>query len=80
MSKFSTLFVVVLLLSFTLSYSARPEPVFHSDTLVNAQHEIEAQQVEVVDESCDGVGEEECLTRRTLAAHTDYIYTQKQKP
>lgn len=32
------------------------------------------------EESCEGVGEDECLMRRTLAAHTDYIYTQKQKP
>jgi len=23
---------------------------------------------------------EECLMRRTLAAHVDYIYTQKNKP
>ncbi|KAH1202424.1 Phytosulfokine protein [Glycine max] len=33
--------------------------------------------VEAVDESCEGVGEDECLMRRTLAAHVDYIYTQK---
>lgn len=32
------------------------------------------------EESCEGVGEEECLKRRTLAAHLDYIYTQKHKP
>ncbi|KAK8941276.1 Phytosulfokine [Platanthera zijinensis] len=30
-----------------------------------------------VDLSCDGVGEDECLMRRTLAAHIDYIYTQQ---
>lgn len=33
-----------------------------------------------VDESCEGAGEEECLMRRTLAAHVDYIYTQKHNP
>ena len=33
-----------------------------------------------VAESCEGLGEEECLMRRTLAAHVDYIYTQKHKP
>ena len=33
-----------------------------------------------VEETCDGIGEEECLMRRTLVAHTDYIYTQKHKP
>ncbi|KAF3319767.1 phytosulfokines-like protein [Carex littledalei] len=26
--------------------------------------------------ACEGIGEDECLTRRTLVAHTDYIYTQ----
>ncbi|CAN0917774.1 Phytosulfokines 3 [Linum grandiflorum] len=26
---------------------------------------------------CVGLGEEDCLNRRTLAAHLDYIYTQK---
>lgn len=39
----------------------------------------EAEKV-MVEESCEGVGEDECLQRRTLAAHTDYIYTQKHKP
>lgn len=31
-----------------------------------------------VEEQCggEGEGEEECLMRRTLVAHTDYIYTQ----
>ena len=33
-----------------------------------------------VEEACEGMDEEECLMRRTLAAHTDYIYTQKQNP
>lgn len=29
------------------------------------------------DESCEGIErEQECLTRRTLMAHLDYIYTQ----
>lgn len=32
------------------------------------------------DDDCDGEGEEDCLNRRTLAAHLDYIYTQKHKP
>lgn len=32
------------------------------------------------EENCDGEDKEECLIRRTLAAHIDYIYTQKQGP
>lgn len=36
-----------------------------------------AQKLEQGEENCEGVGEEECvLIRRTLVAHTDYIYTQ----
>jgi len=38
------------------------------------------QRVEAVDESCEGFGEDECLMKRTLAAHVDYIYTQQHKP
>ena len=41
---------------------------------------VEAERAEVVDENCEGLGEDECLMRRTLAAHIDYIYTQKEKP
>lgn len=34
-----------------------------------------------VEDKCEGVAEEEdCLMRRTLAAHVDYIYTQKTNP
>ena len=34
-----------------------------------------------VEEKCEeGLPEEDCLLRRTLIAHTDYIYTQKQNP
>ncbi|KAA8531543.1 hypothetical protein F0562_006252 [Nyssa sinensis] len=80
MAKVTALFMLVLL-CFTLSQAARPEPGLPKDTLVNTQHGVvEAQHLEVVDESCEGMGEEECLMRRTLAAHVDYIYTQKQKP
>lgn len=39
------------------------------------------QKLEQGDENCEGVGEEECfLIRRTLVAHTDYIYTQNHNP
>lgn len=40
---------------------------------------LEEEKIDM-EESCDGIGEEECLMRRTLVAHTDYIYTQKHKP
>ncbi|GMP27676.1 hypothetical protein CsSME_00003559 [Camellia sinensis var. sinensis] len=74
----TTLFILSLLLCYALSDAARPQPLPLQDTLVKTQHlGDETQQVEMVDESCEGVGEEECLMRRTLAAHVDYIYTQK---
>ncbi|KAI9124048.1 hypothetical protein K1719_005348 [Acacia pycnantha] len=51
---------------FSISLAARP---------------IKTQHKEINEgESCEGVGGEECLMRRTLAAHLDYIYTQKHKP
>ncbi|KAG5528338.1 hypothetical protein RHGRI_029118 [Rhododendron griersonianum] len=83
MSKFTTLLILALLLCSTLSCTARPEPLPLEGTLVKTQqrgdHETH-EHGEVGDESCVGVGEEECLMRRTLAAHVDYIYTQKQNP
>ncbi|TXG64065.1 hypothetical protein EZV62_011059 [Acer yangbiense] len=70
-SKVSALCIATLLLFFfTLSSAARPHPGSFSD-------DVEAEKVE---EKCEGVGEDECLMRRTLAAHVDYIYTQKTQP
>ncbi|KAJ0078064.1 hypothetical protein Patl1_37330 [Pistacia atlantica] len=81
-SKVNTLclIIVALLFFFTLTSAARPHPAFPDSSLTKNLHgevEVEAEKVE---ESCEGVGEEECLMRRTLAAHIDYIYTQKTKP
>ncbi|KAK6241208.1 hypothetical protein QUC31_015118 [Theobroma cacao] len=83
-SKVSAFCMIVFLLLFTLSCAAaaRPEPAAYSDhaTPIKTQHlDVEAEKVQVED-SCEGIEEEECLMRRTLAAHIDYIYTQKSKP
>ncbi|XP_052205860.1 phytosulfokines 3-like [Diospyros lotus] len=78
MAKATFLLMLALLLCCTLSYAGRREK-----TPAKTQHggvEDDHQHVEVAEESCEGVGEEECLMRRTLTAHVDYIYTQKQKP
>ncbi|KAF3439085.1 hypothetical protein FNV43_RR17360 [Rhamnella rubrinervis] len=78
MAKFTALFLVTLILCSTLSHAARSVPAFTGSLPTKLQHEgVEAEKAEAVEESCEGVGEEECLTRRTLAAHIDYIYTQK---
>ncbi|KAK2660103.1 hypothetical protein Ddye_006636 [Dipteronia dyeriana] len=75
MSKQITLFIVALLSISMFAYyaTARPEPGLsksHFEELDGAEKE----------ENCEGVGKEECLTRRTLSAHVDYIYTQKHHP
>ncbi|KAK7310760.1 hypothetical protein RJT34_08472 [Clitoria ternatea] len=71
MSNVATLFTLALLLSFNLIHASPPNP---SDNAVHSLH-----QAEIDDENCVE-GTDECLIRRTLAAHLDYIYTQKHKP
>ncbi|KAK9941781.1 hypothetical protein M0R45_007475 [Rubus argutus] len=82
--KLTTLCVVAALLLFlSLTSTAREMPSSPDVSTMKAQHQgLKDAEVEKVmaEESCEGVGEEECLMRRTLAAHIDYIYTQKTKP
>ncbi|KAJ4714686.1 phytosulfokines 3-like [Melia azedarach] len=77
--KVATLFVITLLLLSTLTFAARPEPAsVTNNSPANTQQGVDSESVDEI--ICEGIGEDECLTRRTLAAHTDYIYTQKHKP
>ncbi|MED6156874.1 hypothetical protein PIB30_018445 [Stylosanthes scabra] len=76
----ATLFFFFFLINFT--YASRPVPVA-SSPLISTQ----TQPPSVVEESfdleeyCEGVAnKDECLMRRTLEAHLDYIYTQKANP
>ncbi|MBA0728978.1 hypothetical protein Gotri_027275 [Gossypium trilobum] len=87
MAKLATFFFLTLLLVSTLSFAARSGPAFPNQSPTKTQAkgitvvETEVEQsTEAVEDSCQGVGEEECLMRRTLAAHVDYIYTQNHKP
>ncbi|GLT75364.1 hypothetical protein SLA2020_470950 [Shorea laevis] len=73
MAKPVILLMVALLLCSTLIYAARPEPAFSDDSPAKTHHEDD----QAVEESCEEVGEEECLVRRSLAVHLDYVYTQK---
>ncbi|CAL9749387.1 unnamed protein product, partial [Musa acuminata subsp. burmannicoides] len=73
MAKCVTFFVIAVLLSFSLGQAARHESVDPRNT---QQEGAEADGFERVDEGCGAANEEECLMRRTLVAHTDYIYTQ----
>ncbi|KAK7852953.1 phytosulfokines 3 [Quercus suber] len=79
---FDTLFMLSLVLcSTTLTYAARPGPKSNIDE-TTSQHEAARNSLEALIESCHlhGLSEDECLERRTLAAHLDYIYTQQDKP
>ncbi|KAK1292884.1 Phytosulfokines 3 [Acorus calamus] len=77
MSKYTALFVISLLLFVSLTTATRAGP---SLSQMTQQEEVEEVNVKGVEDVCEGVGEEECLMRRTLIAHTDYIYTQEKKP
>lgn len=45
---------------------------------MNLQEAAQAAAQSEIGGGCkEGEGEEECLARRTLTAHTDYIYTQQ---
>ncbi|KAK4749446.1 hypothetical protein SAY87_026895 [Trapa incisa] len=78
------LFASILLCSALLTFAARPEPRLlhglHAKKLDKVLEGEKNAEEGVASESCDGAGEEECLMRRTLNAHIDYIYTQNGKP
>ncbi|XP_028806900.1 phytosulfokines-like [Neltuma alba] len=80
MSKLFTIFTIFFLLSLGLIHASRPNVGFpgHSSLHEDAME----MKTELEGENCDETveGKEECLMRRTLAAHVDYIYTQKHKP
>ncbi|XP_022752065.1 phytosulfokines 3-like [Durio zibethinus] len=82
MAKLVNLFVLTLLLVSTLSFAARSGPAFPHDSPAKIQAEgVETElNNDAVEDRCEGVVQEECLMRRTVAAHIDYIYTQKQNP
>ncbi|KAJ0744068.1 putative phytosulfokine [Helianthus annuus] len=76
--RITTLCMIAFLLFSVLSYTiARPIPT--SNTVTPIETHRTAEKVEAV-ENCTGVGEEECLMRRTRAAHLDYIYTNNNQP
>ncbi|KAG5030780.1 hypothetical protein AAZX31_06G044600 [Glycine max] len=80
MSKLATF--LYLLICFGLTYASRPNVEF--DAIISPHRDVSAYKTALAvldDESCEGIdGSEECLMRRTLVAHVDYIYTQKHKP
>ncbi|KAF6150545.1 hypothetical protein GIB67_030346 [Kingdonia uniflora] len=73
------LILIALLLVFSQTFAARPEPTLPKESLSDTKHAEVDNKAETV-ESCEGLGEDDCLMRRTLNAHIDYIYTQEAKP
>uniref|UniRef100_A0A1J3FWG7 Phytosulfokine n=2 Tax=Noccaea caerulescens TaxID=107243 RepID=A0A1J3FWG7_NOCCA len=84
MANFSTLLMIALLLCFTLMCTARPDQTFSASITIvpadpcNLEKKIDGKLDDVSEENC-GADDEDCLMRRSLVAHVDYIYTQKQK-
>ncbi|KAK7351240.1 hypothetical protein VNO77_10538 [Canavalia gladiata] len=77
MSKLTTIFTLFLLLCFGLIYASRPN--IQLDTTISTQGGVNNARLD--DENCEGVnGRDECLMKKTLEAHVDYIYTQKPPP
>ncbi|KAL4588604.1 hypothetical protein LXL04_001496 [Taraxacum kok-saghyz] len=70
--------IAILLLSMLSHTTARPTPIFKDVTPMETHHTDEEVANARTEEKCTGPGEEECLMRRTLAAHLDYIYTRNK--
>ncbi|URE28574.1 Phytosulfokine precursor protein (PSK) [Musa troglodytarum] len=73
MSKKTMVVVFIALLLVSLAHAGRPNPVDPKKSSLQAVEKGMGGRTE----GCEGAGEDECLVRRTLAAHTDYIYTQE---
>jgi hypothetical protein len=57
------------------------DPILPTGSPKTEQHADQGPQMIGFEENCNNLDEEEeCLMRRTLAAHVDYIYTQEHNP
>ncbi|KAI3803762.1 hypothetical protein L1987_31924 [Smallanthus sonchifolius] len=69
--------VAILLLSMLLCAMSCPLPTFNDVTPVEPHRIVEEVAKVNAVENCTGPREEDCLMRRTLVDHLDYIYTNK---
>ncbi|KAE8730032.1 Phytosulfokines 1 [Hibiscus syriacus] len=69
---------VFLIMAFLLLSTAKTRPLSTSigQQADNSQTPFSPES-SLVDDECKGLDGEECLVQRSLAAHTDYIYTQQ---
>ncbi|MED6217077.1 hypothetical protein PIB30_014278 [Stylosanthes scabra] len=90
-NKFATFFITLVLLHSFISLIHASRPNFASlnngfssltkDDIMGTKEATIMEALEDEKSNCVEEGSsEECLMRRTLAAHTDYIYTQKHNP
>ncbi|TMX04974.1 hypothetical protein EJD97_003759 [Solanum chilense] len=81
MAKLNTFCMIAFLLFLALTCaSSRPVRAPYHDVTPMEHTKDKAAMKEDVEDRCEGPGgEEECLMRRTLEAHLDYIYTQRHK-
>ncbi|KAL4362811.1 hypothetical protein GQ457_04G010550 [Hibiscus cannabinus] len=67
-----------LIMAFLLLSTAKTRPL---STSIGQQADDSqtpfSPESSVTDDDCNGLDGEECLVKRSLAAHTDYIYTQQ---
>ncbi|PHT98247.1 hypothetical protein BC332_32839 [Capsicum chinense] len=80
MAKLCTFYMIAFLLLLMLTCAtSRPMSTPYHDVTPMEHSKDKAVRKDELEDRCEGVGEEECLMRRTLEAHLDYIYTQRHK-
>ncbi|KAK8657522.1 hypothetical protein V6N13_035753 [Hibiscus sabdariffa] len=67
---------IILILALLLLSTAKPRPLPNTEELQNLPFSS-PESMSFIDGDCGGLNDEECMVRRSLAAHTDYIYTQE---
>ncbi|CAK8573817.1 unnamed protein product [Lathyrus sativus] len=72
--------IVFFFLLLTFTYATKLGHVSSPIISTNTPYQVLEDEKVNIEENCEGINEDDCLMRRTLVAHTDYIYTQKQKP
>ncbi|KAE8653250.1 phytosulfokines-like [Cucumis sativus] len=78
MSKINLAALITLLAALVTIMSLIIIPSSQATTSCEPPHRIVSQELvadQNNDEPCEGPGKEDCLIRRTLQAHTDYVYT-----
>ncbi|GMI89699.1 phytosulfokine 4 precursor [Hibiscus trionum] len=69
----NSIFLVLALLLLLSTAQSRP---FSTTIRPQAQIPLSSPESSSVEDECKGLDGEECLMRRSVVVHTDYIYTQ----